>query len=36
MFKVKVGDAFYVKAGKLHVAKNESDRVLKIVAAQLK
>ena len=36
VFKVKAGDAFYVKAGRLHVAKNESDKVLKIVAAQLK
>jgi len=35
-FKAKAGDAFYVKAGQLHVAKNESDKVLKLVAAQIR
>jgi len=35
-FKITAGDAFYVKAGQLHVAKNESDEVLALVAAQLR
>ncbi len=35
-FKACAGDAFYVKAGWLHVARNESDEVLKLVAAQLR
>ncbi|MCE5198735.1 cupin domain-containing protein [bacterium] len=35
-FKAKAGDAFYVKAGQLHVAKNESDKTLKLVAVQLR
>ncbi|MHB0998621.1 MAG: cupin domain-containing protein [Armatimonadota bacterium] len=35
-FTAKKGDAFYVKAGQLHVARNEGDKVLKVVAAQLR
>jgi len=35
-FKARSGDAFYVKAGQLHVARNESDKKLKLVAAQMK
>ena len=35
-FKARAGDAFYVKAGRLHVARNESDKTLKLVAAQTK
>ncbi|MCL5104315.1 MAG: helix-turn-helix domain-containing protein [Armatimonadetes bacterium] len=31
-FRAKAGDAFYVKAGKLHAGRNDSDDVLKIVA----
>jgi transcriptional regulator with XRE-family HTH domain len=35
-FKARTGDAFYVKAGQLHVARNESKEVLKLVAAQIR
>lgn len=35
-FKAKTGDAYYVKAGQLHVARNESDKMLKSVVAQIK
>ncbi|MHB9038694.1 MAG: helix-turn-helix domain-containing protein [Armatimonadota bacterium] len=35
-FKARAGDAFYVKAGRLHVARNESSKVLKMVVAQIK
>lgn len=34
-YVAKKGDAFYVKAGDLHVARNEGDKVLKVVASQL-
>ncbi|MFQ3549622.1 MAG: cupin domain-containing protein [Armatimonadota bacterium] len=36
IYKVKAGDAFYLKAGMLHVARNESDKVLKLIAVQIK
>lgn len=36
VFIAKKGDAFYVKAGQFHVAKNDGDKVLKMVAAQLR
>lgn len=35
-YKVQTGDAFYVKAGWQHVARNESDEILKMVVAQLR
>ncbi|MEN6521528.1 MAG: helix-turn-helix domain-containing protein [Armatimonadota bacterium] len=35
-FTIQAGDAFYVKAGQLHVARNESDEILKIMAVQLR
>ncbi|MEN6372138.1 MAG: helix-turn-helix domain-containing protein [Armatimonadota bacterium] len=35
-FIVRAGDAFYVKAGQLHVARNEYDEILKIMAVQLR
>lgn len=34
VFKAKAGDAFYVKAGKLHAGRNDGDEVLRIVAVQ--
>ena len=33
VFKARAGDAFYVKAGKLHEGRNDGDETLKIVAA---
>lgn len=36
VFTVMTGDAFYMKAGWQHVARNESDEVLKMVVAQLR
>ncbi|MCL5105598.1 MAG: helix-turn-helix domain-containing protein [Armatimonadetes bacterium] len=36
VFKIRAGDAFYVKAGQLHVARNEGQKLLKLVALQLK
>ena len=36
IFTVETGDAFYVKAGWQHVARNESNEVLKMVVAQLR
>ena len=32
VFKAKAGDAFYVKAGRLHAGRNDGEEVLKIVA----
>ncbi|MBI3991570.1 MAG: helix-turn-helix domain-containing protein [Candidatus Omnitrophica bacterium] len=34
VFKIRQGDAFYVRAGKVHVATNSGGRVLKLVAVQ--
>ncbi len=34
--KLQKGDAFYIKAGQQHMAHNESDKVLKMVAVQIK
>ena len=33
-FRIPAGDAFYVKEGQLHIAKNESGKVLKLVVVQ--
>jgi transcriptional regulator with XRE-family HTH domain len=35
-FIARKGDAFYIKAGQEHVARNEDDKVLKLVTAQLR
>jgi transcriptional regulator with XRE-family HTH domain len=35
-FRAKAGDAFYVKAGQLHVARNDGNRTLKLVAVQIR
>jgi transcriptional regulator with XRE-family HTH domain len=35
VFVLKAGDAFYIKAGQLHSTRNNSDKVLKIVAARI-
>lgn len=35
-YKAAVGDAFYIKAGQQHVARNESDTVLKLVAVHIR
>lgn len=35
IFKLKAGDAFYIKAGQLHSAKNCGSRELKVVSARL-
>ena len=34
VFKAQAGDAFYVKASRLHAARNEGDDILRIVAVQ--
>lgn len=34
VFEAKAGDAFYIKADKLHAGRNDGDEVLKIVAVQ--
>ncbi len=34
VFTAKAGDAFYVKAGRLHAARNEGEDVLRVVAVQ--
>lgn len=35
-FVIRAGDAFYIKTGRLHVARNESDEILKIMAGQIR
>ena len=35
-FRAKEGDAFYVKAGQHHVARNDASRTLKLVAVQVR
>ena len=35
-FKAGVGDAFYIRAGQLHVARNDGDKVLKLVGVMLR
>ena len=34
--RVPAGDAFYVKAGQAHTARNEGDEVLRLVAVQMR